>query len=394
MRNFYHTAASVALRLARKDLWMHREKFMKIADRLYETNPEFADSVARKYTVSLPRMLWRRRKFRRKNGFKPPLAVILNPGDYCQLNCEGCITGAERQGKRSVLSLETMESVAQQLHGFGSRSVTIMGGEPFHTASRDNVYALMRRFSKHIFSIFTNGIGLTREVADVAAENCNSIFLLSCNGVGEMSDRTRGAGSFRGVENAIGYLNRNNVPYSVSATVMEYNLEHLCSEDFIRYFEDRGAIGILYVLFMPLDGEYKGRMPTREQVERFRARLAEQQTRSRMLLQSYTNLTNTSACRAGTHHFYVNADGEVSPCFAISYSMGNVHEQRLEDILTSPFAHDFRQMREEMPKKCAAIADPQRIIKTAEQHGLRPTCATMANYARIQPELFTEGYLS
>jgi MoaA/NifB/PqqE/SkfB family radical SAM enzyme len=385
-----HSIGDSALYLARKDLWFHRKRFKQVADKMYDINPKFSTRVVFKYCLRQPIMTKKRKDFKEKHGFRPPISMIVNPGDYCQLKCKKCANEEEKKGKKNVPTYSALKRIALEMQNIGARHIILMGGDPLHPTSKESVSNLLDNFPNMMFTMFTNGIGLDKDFANLIYERANCSILLSCDGLREVSDTRRGKGSFEGVERASSILHERKVPYGISITVMNYNLDHLGNKEFVKYFEKKGAVAGFFVPFMPLDGAYKESMPTKKQREQFSEKLKELEKEVNMALFSYNDLTNLSVCRAGTKHMYVNSRGDVSPCFAITYKTGNIFENSLEEIVTTPFAREFREIHKDVEKGCVAMKAPIEIIELANKHVVKSSCSYIQNYADIHEELVGE----
>jgi len=178
-------------------------------------------------------------------------------------------------------------------------------------------------------------------------------------------------------------LHKAKIPYGISFTVREHNQDHLSDPETLKFFNDNGAVVALFFPYGPANGWYKGVMMTSKERAAFDERIKHIQDETPMVLINYVDRLKYAGCAAGRGHFYVRSSGEVLPCFTTSFSMGNVKETPLEQIITSPAARQFRELHEEGGNACLVLNLPHRIMDLARQQNLPQTDPTVANVARL-----------
>ncbi|MBC8494882.1 radical SAM protein [archaeon] len=355
--------------------WFRKDVIALTAQRAFEINPLMALRTGLEYITKFPGMQRKRHNFAKEHGFRPPRIMVLSPSDYCQLSCEGCLTDKLRSGsvkdKSKILDYELMDSAVTQAKELGSVAIGLMGGEPLHEFSLNNVLELLDAHNDITFFIFTNGKNLNEDFIESAKKNRNALYFLSCDGIGEVSDQSRGKGSFQYIDSAINKLSAEKIPYALSFTVRANNWEHLSEIETMKYFEERGALLSLFFPYGAMDGIYEGetRMMKKESRMEFGQRLTALQDQTNMILMDYAGVINFKGCRAATGHFFINANGDVGPCFTFGGEMGNIKNDPLERIITSNFAADFRRLHEIYPNNCLVNVAPSEIRRITSNHG-------------------------
>jgi len=375
---------NLGISLTKKNIWLYRKDLEGLAERMFEINPGFAVKVANNYLKTLPTKMYHRHKFEKKYRMKPVISAIINPGDYCQLACEGCATQQIIDRNKKVMSYSTMETIAAQLRAIGGRTIYDIGGESLHKKSKETVTRFIKEHKDMFFAVFTNGIELDHEFAKLVSDQANVALFLSCDGIGDVSEQTRGVNSFRHVEKAMGILQKERVPYGVSFTVRRNNYQHLSCKETIRYFESEGALALFYVPFIPSNGDREHMLSTEEKTT-LNKNLSG--ITSKLAIFNYADLTSFRYCRAGTKHMYIDVNGDVSPCFTMGLRVGNIHNQKLEEILNSDFMKEYYQLKEKKGPTCLALSSATEILELAEKYSITQTNTILCNFAK--PRILT-----
>jgi radical SAM protein with 4Fe4S-binding SPASM domain len=378
---------NLALRGAKPGLWVHRETLKRLGNRMLTGNKEYAVRFTAKWLESFPQKMEHRFDFYFRHGHFPINSIILNPGNYCQLACDNCVSAGIRGAAEREMTEETMQTSIDNGRSLGTRSVYFMGGEPLHPKLKERVLGAVRENPDMFFVAFTNGIGLDERAARLA-QSANLVYVLSCDGLGPVNDAIRGRGSFAAIDRASRLLEEEGVAYAVSCDVRQANYNHLASEGFVRYFDRRGATALFFIGYLPVSGEHRGIMLSPKQERSFSERLSALEQSSGAVLFNYANLTRMYSCRSGSKHIYIDTDGSVSPCFTLDIVAGNVREQSLERIITSPFFEEYLSFKERCaPGTCVAVCHPDGIASLAQKHGLPTTNGNLARLVQIAFEL-------
>ena len=134
-------------------------------------------------------------EYEKKYGEYPPKFIVLSPEKACNLECVGCYASCS-PGKGSHLNFELTRRIVQEAHDiFGSRFITISGGEPlmYHSEGK-TIIDIFAEFKDMFFLMYTNGTLITPKVAKKLAELGNVVPLISVEGYEKETDERRGAG--------------------------------------------------------------------------------------------------------------------------------------------------------------------------------------------------------
>jgi MoaA/NifB/PqqE/SkfB family radical SAM enzyme len=292
-------------------------------------------------------------RFRARHGQTPGDFLVISPGKACNLRCHGCY--ANSGAHRERLDWATFERLVREAHDtWGTRVFVISGGEPLAWRDRGrSVLDLAERFPDCFFVMYTNGTLIDDAVARRMGRLGNVSPALSVEGMRAHTDARRGEGVFDKVLAAMERLRREGVIIGVSLTATRENADAILSDEVVgTFFDGLGASYAFVFHYMPIGRSYTlDLMMTPEQ----RLRLFERvwwlvRNRHIFIADFWNSATATNGClaagRAGGY-FYVNWNGDVSPCVFFPYSPVNVREVfarggSLDEVWSHPFFSEIR----------------------------------------------------
>jgi len=321
-------------------------------------------SVARKMIKNLgqnfliekiPESKKQREDFKRKFKISPPAFIVVSPTQKCNLRCKGCYASSSPQTFKT-LNLEVFVRILKENHDiFGSRFVTISGGEPLLYRNKNkNLLDVLEMFKDTYFIFYTNGTLINQEVAARLRKMGNASPQISVEGFEKETDQRRGKGVFKKILKAIECLRKEGVPFGISVTGTRENINLLLEDKFYEFwFDIQGASYMWMFQFMPIG---KGQaifnlMPSPQQ------RLALFRQWEKLLEKGYpiADFWNSgvlsNGCIAygrGGGYFYIDWEGNISPCVFVPYCIHNIYDlykqnKTLADALFSDF---FKRGRE------------------------------------------------
>ncbi|MFO0563927.1 MAG: radical SAM protein [Polyangiales bacterium] len=280
---------------------------------------------------------------RAKHGLVGLRSLILSPTVQCNLRCEHCYNlyeihhdGADR------LSVETMVRVVGEARELGAFRVSVIGGEPL-IRWRD-VASVARAHGDVLFTVFTNGLLVTDEVASALAACGNIELAVSVDGPKAMHDRWRGEGTY---ERAVGAITRyvdHGGMAMFAPTVTSENVRALLSDAFVDAMVERGAyMGYLHHYDMVGGQERADWLLEAASLRWMRARIEEiHRDKPVSVLSNVVSDLISGGCPAVRDFVHVNHRGEVEPCCMVPFAADSVHEKGLVEVLRSRFFEDVR----------------------------------------------------
>ncbi len=291
----------------------------------------------------------RMQPFYEKFGRYPPTFLTISPTKRCNLQCNGCYAGSTL-ADRSTLDYEVLTRLLKEKRQeWGSHFSVISGGEPLTYRSRGRqMLDVVAEHPDEFFMMYTNGTLITEAVAERMAQLGNISPAISVEGWEAETDEYRGAGVFRKITEAMERLRRHGVPFGISVTATSQNAETVLSDEFIDYFYDeQGALYSWIFQYMPIGRSYTmDRLVTPEQrkwmLEREMKLFYE---KNRFVVDFWNSGALSFGCIAAGRSggfFYVDWDGNLSPCVFFPYAVDNLYDMyERGDTITSVLETDY-----------------------------------------------------
>jgi MoaA/NifB/PqqE/SkfB family radical SAM enzyme len=318
----------------------------------------------------------RRNEVENEHGISVPALIVISPSMACNLNCYGCYAGEYAKSKENMLSRETMSRILREAKELGIYFITITGGEPFFYPP---LFDLFAEHNDMYFQIYTNGTLIDKDVARRLAEVGNAFPCISVEGFEKETDARRGKGAFARVIAAMQNLKEAGALYGYSATVTRDNNEFLVSDEFVDFYIQQGCFLGWYFNYVPIGRKPDvNLMPTPEQRDYRRNRLDDMRRNKPIFLADFWNDGHlVGGCIAGGRdYFHINNKGDVEPCVFCHFTVDNIHQKSLFEVLCSDF---FKAIQKRQPyttnhlRPCMLIDNPQVIRDVVRECGARPS---------------------
>jgi MoaA/NifB/PqqE/SkfB family radical SAM enzyme len=301
----------------------------------------------------------RQRPFRGARGYDPPTFLTISPTKRCNLQCKGCYAASSARSDNTLAYSLFRRILRDKKDEWGSRFAVISGGEPLmYRSEGKDLFDLLNENQDQYFMMYTNGTLIDREVARKMAESGNITPAISVEGWEKETDDRRGAGVFRKIQQAMENLLAFGVPFGISATATRENAEIVLSDEFMEYyFHQKGAIYGWIFQYMPIGRSFTvDLMVTPEQRKRMLEKELHLVYEKNLFLVDFWNggpmsLGCISAGRGGGY-FYIDWNGNISPCVFFPYSVANIGELyagggKLTDVLEKPYFKKIRSWQGE-----------------------------------------------
>jgi len=132
-------------------------------------------------------------KFKQKYGILPPSFIVLSPTQRCNLNCVGCYASSTSR-TAATIPYSVVDKIVKEVHDtFGSRFITVSGGEPFmYRSEGKTLLDIFEKYNDMFFLVYTNGTLITPEIAKRLEMLGNATPAISVEGFEEETDERRG----------------------------------------------------------------------------------------------------------------------------------------------------------------------------------------------------------
>jgi len=287
----------------------------------------------------------------------------------CNFRCVYCYV-ENRVAGENELSPEESRNVIVQARELGARKIIILGGEP----SIDPNLPAMLRFIAGLgldIEIFTNGSGISRELAALLAAGRARVALKLNSRNPELQDRLAGKkGAAAVIGQALANLReagypRNGLFLALSTVICRQNLVEL--PELWRWMRGQNIEPYFEVITPQGHArEQHGLAVSGPELKELFERLAQIDREEFGRIWEPQPPLAGNRCMRHLVSCLVTATGEVMPCVGVTLSQGNIRERRLADILhESPVIRDLKNYRQSIKGPCRSCE------KAGECYGCR-----------------------
>lgn len=295
-------------------------------------------------------------KFKQKYGILPPSFIVLSPTQRCNLNCVGCYASSTSR-TAATIPYSVVDKIVKEVHDtFGSRFITVSGGEPFmYRSEGKTLLDIFEKYNDMFFLVYTNGTLITPEIAKRLEMLGNATPAISVEGFEEETDERRGEGIFKKILNGFNNLREAGVPFGTSVTAASRNVELLLTDEFYDfYFNQQGASYMWQFQLMPIGRgeEILDLMVTPDKrVQLYRMWEKMLKEKKYCLADFWNSGVLSNGCiaygRSGGY-VYVDWNGNIMPCVFVPYYVDNIYDlykngKTLSDALFSDLMKNGRQ---------------------------------------------------
>ena len=331
-----------------------------------------------------------------KEGFKPPMLLVISPTMRCNLRCPGCYAGEYEQ--HQGISTELVDRIITEAKEMGTYFITMSGGEVF---VRPDMFDIWKEHSDVYFQLYTNGTLIDEEAARKLEECGNVAPMISLEGLKERTDARRGEGTFDRVMAAMDSLREAGVMFGTSFTETRENMEEIASDKILDILVEKGAMVAWYFQYIPIGREpHVELMPTPEQRDWLRRRLSVARDEKPIFIGDFWNdgYYVEGCIAAGREYIHINANGDVEPCVFCHFAVDNIREKSLKEVLNSDF---FRAIRRHQPYRenyltpCMLIDEPDVLRETVAKYhayATHPGAETLITDLRDQIDEYARSY--
>jgi len=307
-----------------------------------------------------------KRRLRRGELFPPFLFLSLT--NACNLRCRGC--WIESRGPIHNLSQEDIDGVIQAGKKHKAHFYTLLGGEPM---MYPQLWDAIGRHPDCYFQIITNGMFLDEENVERIRVAGNVTPLVSIDGWEDTNDQRRGQGVFRAAVEGLGRLGRKKILFGVATTVTGRNLEQVLTDEYVRYFIDRGAMYLWYYVFRPVGADPSPELCVgHQQMIDLRKRLLRLRRKHPIILiDTYWNAAGEAVCPAALGlGFHIGPQGSIEPCPPLSLACQTIRDNDRElftTINSSRFLRGFQEFVKRRTAGCVILEYPQELVEYLRQ---------------------------
>lgn len=290
----------------------------------------------------------KRRRELSEDGGLAPQYLICSITSRCNLHCAGCYARAEGncsdEPAKKQLSAEEWASVFSQAQDMGVNFILLAGGEPL---IRRDVLKLAAEKPTIAFPVFTNGTLFDDDYLGLFDEHRNLIPVVSIEGDEKATDARRGAGVAAKIDGVLERLHERGILFAASVTVTRENLHEVATEEYIELLRERGCGVLFFIEYVPAQKGTEKLVLTAQETQQLSETVAAlKEKHGDMNIFSFPgDEDHTDGClAAGRGFFHINPAGGAEPCPFSPYSVMNVREHSLKEVLASEFFGKVREI--------------------------------------------------
>ncbi len=293
-----------------------------------------------------------------KHGYEPPAFITISPTQVCNLACKGCYASSHNKTQKTLPYDVFMKILADKRKAWGSHFTVISGGEPMlYKSQGKNIFDCLAHNHQDYHLMYTNATLIDRDAAKRMADLGNVTPAISVEGWEKETTARRGKGVYKKILDAMDHLRAEGVPFGISLTAMRHNAELVMSDEFIDFwFDEQGAVYGWLFQYMPIGrGKTLDDMITSDQrrwmLDRLLKMLYED---GRFVVDFWNGGPLSEGCIAAGRnggYFYLDWNGDITPCVFMPYAAANIHElyaegKDLSAVLESGLFKEIRDWQE------------------------------------------------
>ena len=284
----------------------------------------------------------RRRAKNAESGTDIPPLLIVSTTEACNLSCKGCYACEQGRKTGEALSDGRVSEILSEASQLGVCVVMLAGGEPLLS---DVWLHAMTRHSELLGLVFTNGTLLDERRCAWFAEHRHIIPVISIEGDAARTDARRGAGIFETVHAAMDRLRESGIPFGLSVTITNQNIDGILTRDFNLDYIQKGCRLFVYVEYVPVEAETEPHVLRKSDKKRLSDFAAQSKRNHPALFVAFPGDEKPygGCLAAGRGFIHISADGAVEPCPFAPFSDVNLKNASLKETLNSAFLAKVRE---------------------------------------------------
>lgn len=287
----------------------------------------------------------RLRKNHEKDGLHVPPFLIASIASQCNLHCAGCYARADgicSERSAEEMTAEDWKRVLDEAEELGVSFILLAGGEPL--LKRD-IIELAAEHKGMVFPVFTNAVLMNDAYLDLFDDRRNLIPVISIEGSDIQTDLRRGEGVARKISSGMAELQKRGILFGVSVTVTNENVHTAVSEDYLNELRQKGCGAVFYVEYVPAEKGTEHLVLSAEDTQwlNSQTRRLKKIKKDMVILSFPGDERHMDGCLAAARGFFhISPGGGAEPCPFSPFSVMNLKNSSIRDVLESDFFEKVR----------------------------------------------------
>ncbi|MEM7587543.1 MAG: radical SAM protein [Acidobacteriota bacterium] len=323
-------------------------------------SPKVAWKAAHLYAYKGAKAIWSYKRRLGRGELYPPFMFIALT-NTCNLRCHGC--WVEKEGTAYFIGEEDLDRIIETGKKHNAYYYTLLGGEPFMFKG---IWDVFERHSDCYFQVITNGMLFTPDHVERLRRAGNVTPLISLDGWRDQNDLRRGDGVWEAALAGLERLQRAKLLFGIATTATGLNMHEVMSDEYVRFFSERGAMYLWYYVYRPMGEEqHPEYCVSKEQLIWMRQRLLElRRTQPMLIIDTYWTADGEAFCPAAMGlGYHIGPRGSIEICPALSFAAETVRDgDDLYDTFNeSQFLRGFQKFVTNRTKGCVILEHPQEL---------------------------------
>lgn len=294
---------------------------------------------------------------------KCPQVILTAITGSCNLKCKQCFIRPE--DKNSFIPTARLDKLLAEAEREKVKLTAFTGGEPFTNLE---ILDLIDKYKKLYFMIYTNAGLLDTYVISRLYKVRNVTLFIGMDGPELGTDRRRGGGMSKKIEESMEMLRHCMIPFGVSVMVTGENITCVTSESWIADLKKRGVSFLIYVPYVPAgQGIDQKLILDQQKIEYLGKRELHLQLKYGIMMLSLHWMKKKCMFNSGKAMF-INHTGELGICPAAPYSNSFIGDGPVSETWNnSAFLKDIYRVHHD-GSPCIIRHNQDRLSRMIEKH--------------------------
>ncbi len=293
------------------------------------------------------------------DAYHIPASVTIELCTNCNLKCRHCYIP---EHNNVGYSYEMVVNIFKQLRKLGTYELVFTGGEIFLKKEIESIIRLARSMGFDVV-LFSNATLITEKIAKMLGELYIANFSTS---IYSLKDKihdsiTAVPGSLNKTLEGIKLLRKYNVPIEIKTMVMKSNMNEINE---INQFCKKNDFNFVASPFLFPKSD-KDTSPIEMRLSRDELIKVLPLINEVIQFEPQTRKNSDFMCSSIQHSFGIDAEGNVMPCNAMFYSVGNVYESMIKDIWESKELRNIQNLHFSDLEECKNCENASYCIRCA-----------------------------